>query len=188
MKVLGIDLAGSERRNSGVAYLEDGKLTCFVLHRDEEILELSKGFSHIFIDAPLSLPKGRANLQDRGPHFRACDLMLRKRGIKFFPVSLGPMRLLTERGIRLKTAMEGWGKVVYEVFPGAFYDVMGVGRKDKKAILELYRRLGFNLEDRKYTKDEIDAIACLLMGIMFLEGRAELLEGEDGAIIIPKTI
>jgi predicted nuclease with RNAse H fold len=114
--------------------------------------------------------------------------MLRKRGIKFFPVSLGPMRLLTERGIRLKTAMEGWGKVVYEVFPGAFYDVMGVGRKDKKAILELYRRLGFNLEDRKYTKDEIDAIACLLMGIMFLEGRAELLEGEDGAIIIPKAI
>jgi hypothetical protein len=44
MKVLGIDLAGSERRNSGVAYLEDGKLTCFVLHKDEEILELSKGF------------------------------------------------------------------------------------------------------------------------------------------------
>jgi hypothetical protein len=28
----------------------------------------------------------------------------------------------------LKTVMEGWGKVVYEVFPGAFYDVMGVGR------------------------------------------------------------
>jgi hypothetical protein len=54
--------------------------------------------------------------------------------------------------------------------------------------LELYRRLGFNLEDRKYTKDEIDAIACLLTGIMFLEGRAELLEGEDGAIIIPKAI
>lgn len=55
-------------------------------------------------------------------------------------------------------------------------------------ILELYRKLGFNLEDRKYTKDEIDAIACLLTGIMFLEGRAELLEGEDGAIIIPKAI
>jgi predicted nuclease with RNAse H fold len=188
MKALGIDLAGSERRNSGVAYLEDGKLTCFVLHKDEEILELSKGFSHIFIDAPLSLPKGRANIQEGGPHFRACDLMLRERGIKFFPVSLGPMRLLTERGIRLKTVMEEWGKVVYEVFPGAFYDVMGVGRKDKKAILELYRRLGFILEDRKYTKDEIDAIACLLTGIMFLEGRAELLKGEDGAIIIPKAI
>ena len=188
MKALGIDLAGSERRNSGVAYVENGKLTCFVLHKDEEILELSKGFSYIFIDAPLSLPKGRANIHEVGPHFRACDLMLRKRGIKFFPVSLGPMRLLTERGIRLKTVMEGWGKVVYEVFPGAFYDVMWVGRKDKEAILELYRRLGFNLEDRKYTKDEIDAIACLLTGIMFLEGEAELLEGEDGAIIIPKAI
>jgi Protein of unknown function (DUF429). len=37
-------------------------------------------------------------------------------------------------------------------------------------------------------QDEIDAIACLLTGIMFLEGRAELLEGEDGAIIIPKAI
>jgi len=129
MTVLGIDLAGSERRNSGVAYLEDGKLTCFVLHKDEEILELSKGFSHIFIDAPLSLPKGRANIQERGPHFRACDLMLRERGIKFFPVSLGPMRLLTERGIRLKTVMEGWGKVVYEVFPGAFKELSPKGQK-----------------------------------------------------------
>jgi hypothetical protein len=31
-------------------------------------------------------------------------------------------------------------------------------------------------------------LACLLTGIMFLEGKAELLEGEDGAIIIPKAI
>jgi hypothetical protein len=36
--------------------------------------------------------------------------------------------------------------------------------------------------------NEIDAIACLLTGIMFLERRAELLAGEDGAIIIPKAI
>ncbi|WP_448583776.1 DUF429 domain-containing protein [Thermocrinis sp.] len=188
MKVLGIDLAGSEKRNSGVAYLEDKKITCFVLHKDEEILAISKNFSHIFIDAPLSLPKGRKSIEERGPHLRTCDLMLRERGIKFFPISLGPMRLLTERGMRLKAIMEGWGKMVYEVFPGAFYDIMGIKRKDKEAILELYRKLGFDLEDRKYTQDEIDAVACLLTGVMFLDGRAELLKGEDGAIVIPKVI
>jgi predicted nuclease with RNAse H fold len=166
----------------GAVVVKDGKVIAKAHNKVESLRDPT---AHAEL---LAIKKGRANLHEMGPHFRTCDLMLRERGIKFFPVSLGPMRLLTERGIRLKTVMEGWGKVVYEVFPGAFYDVMGVGRKDKKAILELYRRLGFNLEERKYTKDEIDAIACLLTGIMFLERRAELLAGEDGAIIIPKAI
>jgi len=46
MKVLGIDLSGSEKRPTGVAYLE------FVLYRDEEIIEFSKAFSHVFVNAP----------------------------------------------------------------------------------------------------------------------------------------
>ncbi|WP_448588389.1 DUF429 domain-containing protein [Thermocrinis sp.] len=187
MRALGIDLAGSEKRATGVAYLEDGKLQCHLLYKDEEILELSKGFSHVFMDAPLSIPKGRKTLEDRkGPHLRECDVMLRRRGIRFFPITLGPMRVLTERAMRLKDVLESMGKLVYEVFPGAFYDVMGVGRKDKKGIRELYKNLGFCMEEKSYTQDELDAVACLLTGLMFLEGRAELLGGEDGAIIVPK--
>jgi len=111
--------------------------------------------------------------------------MLRQKGIKFFPITLGPMRKLTERALRLKAIMESMEKFVYEVFPGAFYDIMGVKRKDKGAILGLYKRLGFSIEDKSYTQDELDAIACLITGLMFLNESAELLEGEDGCIIIP---
>ena len=189
MKVLGIDLAWSEKRATGVAYLINNKVKCYILHKDQELLELSRTFSHIFIDAPLSIPKGRKDLENRsGPHLRECDVMLRRRGIKFFPVTLGPMRILTKRAIQLKKVLEGEGKFVYEVFPGAFYDVMGIGRKDKKSILGLYKRMGLYLEDRDYTQDELDAVACLLTGLMFLEGKAEVLKGDDGAIIIPKPV
>jgi predicted nuclease with RNAse H fold len=101
-------------------------------------------------------------------------------------MTLGPMRILTQRAIRLKDILEGLGKEVYEVFPGAFYDVMGVSRKDRKAIGKFYLNMGLDLEKRKYTQDELDGIACLLTGCMFLEGKGVLLKGGDGAIVIPK--
>ena len=63
MKALGIDLSGFEKRPTGVAYIEDEKIKCSVLYKDEEIIELSKAFSHVFVDAPLSLPKGRKNIK-----------------------------------------------------------------------------------------------------------------------------
>jgi len=57
----------------------------------------------IAIDAPLNLPPGRKSLDDKnGEHFRPCDRELQKRGIRFFPITLGPMRSLTQRGIDLK--------------------------------------------------------------------------------------
>jgi len=187
VRVLGIDLAGSEKRPTGVAFKEKVGVRCSLLFEDCEIIEFSKPFTHIFVDAPLSLPLGRRSLEENnGIHFRECDLMLRKMGIRFFPMTLGPMRILTQRAIRLKDILEGLGKEVYEVFPGAFYDVMGVSRKDRKAIGKFYLNMGLDLEKRKYTQDELDGIACLLTGCMFLEGKGVLLKGGDGAIVIPK--
>ncbi len=75
------------------------------LHPDEEILDFVER-NHpdlIAIDAPLSLPPGRTSLEDRNAeHFRPSDRELMKRGIRFFPITLGPMRMLTARGIKLK--------------------------------------------------------------------------------------
>lgn len=183
-KILGLDLAGSEKRPTGYAYFHGEKLKVGVLYKDTEILELAEGFSLIMMDAPLSLPEGRKSIEEMGPHFRECDLMLRRLGHKFFPISLGPMRKLTERGMRLARMLRQKGKHVLETFPGAFYDRRGVRRKDKKVLLELYRSLGLRLEDREYLQDELDAIACLLSGMAYMEGRALLLEGKDGLIVV----
>jgi len=61
----------------------------------------------VAIDAPLSLPTGRKSIEQKtGVHLRECDKELLKRGIKFFPVTLGPMRKLTSRGITLRRILE----------------------------------------------------------------------------------
>ena len=57
----------------------------------------------IGINAPLSLPRGRRSIHDRTEnHLRHCDRELTSRKIRCFPVTLGPMRKLTERGLLLK--------------------------------------------------------------------------------------
>ncbi len=189
LSVLGLDLSGTERRPTGCAYLDGDVLRTKVLYKDEHILGLAMSFDHIFIDAPLSLPKGRKTIEDRaGRHLRECDLKLKELGIRFFPITLGPMRMLTERGIRLSSVLKGSGKQVYEVFPGAFYDVFGVKRKDKEAIKGLFKRLGFFLQKEESTQDELDAVACLITGLFYLSGRALILSGEDGSIVIPKAL
>lgn len=183
--ILGIDLAGSPKRNTGFAYFHQNRLEVGILYSDYEIINLAKNFDIIMIDAPLSIPKGRKSIDDRnGPHLRECDIMLRKLGIKFFPVTLGPMRILTKRGINIKNKLEKLNKTVFETFPGALYDKLKVERKNKNQIIKIFKELNLPLEEREYEQDELDAVACLIVGILFYENKAQLLSGIDGTIVI----
>ena len=129
--VVGIDLAGSLRRPTGVCILRGMGAETSIAFTDEEILG-SVGQAEpdlVTIDAPLSLPHGRMTIHDRsGEHFRDCDRELQRRGIRFFPITLGPMRMLTERGIALKTKIEALGYRAVECFPGGAQDVWGIPR------------------------------------------------------------
>ncbi len=110
--VLGIDLAGSPRRPTGLCLLRGSQAQTSVAFSDKDILNTIQQARPdlVPIDAPLSLPKGRRTIHDRsGEHFRDCDLELRRRGIRFFPVTLGPMRMLTERGLVLKAKIRALG-------------------------------------------------------------------------------
>lgn len=187
---LGVDLAGSEKRNTGISFVENNTIVTFALRNEKELLEIMQKFQFIYIDAPLTLPHGRTSLEVRSEHhFRECDLLLRKRGIKFFPITLGPMRMLTQRGMRLRERLSKLSKEVYEVFPGAFYDVFGVKRKDRETIQALYKTLsgffGLSLKVDYPSQDELDAIACLFTGFFHKLNLAECLTGVDGTIIIP---
>ena len=191
--VVGIDLAGSPNRNTGVCALRGLTVTSIdTLHTDQEILDFIERVKPdlIAIDAPLSLPPGRKSLEERNTeHFRPSDRELMKRGIRFFPITLGPMRLLTARGIRLKKALVWRGYAVIEIYPGAAQDILGIPRK-QHSMARLRRgleRSGLKGLKKGMNGDELDAATGALVGRMYLKGKAEVLgDFKSGAIIVPK--
>ncbi len=125
-----------------------------------------------------------------GEHFRPCDRELLARGIPFFPITLGPMRSLTTRGIKLKRRLSRLGHRVIEMFPGAAQDVWRIPRKQdglgklKKGLV----RLGLRGLNGEINGDELDAVTGALVGKYYLEGKAEVLGNfKEGAIVIPAT-
>lgn len=186
--VVGIDLAGSPRRPTGVCVLRGLKAQTRVLYSDEEILALIRQARPVLvpIDAPLSLPAGRRTIQDRnGEHYRPCDRELQRRGLRFFPITLGPMRMLTERGLRLRAEIEALGFRAIECFPGAAQDVWGIPRKqhDLEGLRAGLSRLKVRGITDAMTNDELDAVTGALAGRWFLMGRGEMLGGEDGIVM-----
>ena len=189
--VLGIDLAGSPKRPTGLCILRDMIVETHVVYSDEDILDFVREArpSLVPIDAPLSLPKGRRTVHDRsGEHLRECDRELLRRGIRFFPVTLGPMRMLTERGLALKKRLASMGYQAVECYPGAAQDLWKIPRqhKDRLGLLNGLRKLGLRGLKKSATSDELDGATAALVGRWALLGQGLMLGGEDG-ILIPAT-
>lgn len=189
--VLGIDLAGSPRRPTGLCLLRGSRAHTQVAFSDEDILDRVRQARPdlIPIDAPLSLPRGRRTIHERaGEHFRDCDLELRRRGIRFFPITLGPMRMLTERGLALQATIRAMGYRVIECYPGAAQDVWRIPRQHRglKELSAGLRKLGMRGLSQAATSDELDAATAALVGQWMLAGWGEMLGGDDG-ICIPSS-
>ncbi len=143
----------------------------------------------VAIDAPLSLPTGRKSIEQRTEvHLRECDKELLKRGIKFFPVTLGPMRKLTSRGIILRRILESKHFKVIEVYPGGAQDILKIPRK-QQGLREL--RAGLEKQGIKGLNDrmndhELDAVTCALVGKLFLEGKTITYGTRQQAIVMPR--
>src|SRR5438876_3540430 len=183
MLVVGIDLAGVEHKNTGFCFFDGKEVEVKILHTDREILDEVRRHKPevVAIDAPLALPKGRKSLEENnGIHLRECDRELLKMKIKFFPVTLGPMRKLTERGMRLKSILEKEGNDVIETYPGAAQDLLKIPRKQvslKKLSMSL-RGFGFKLREGM-DGDELDAVTCALVGKFYLENNFLALGSEE---------
>lgn len=195
MKVVGVDLAGSERRPTGFCLLTRNlRVKTSLLYTDAEILFEINNISPqlIAIDAPLALPTGRSSLEERtNIHLRECDRQLLRMGIKFFPITLGPMRKLTERGIRLRKILEDKHLEVIEVYPGAAQDVLKMPRA--KAGLEGLRgalvRYGMkgDVAKKSITDRELDAITSALVGKMYVEGDYQAIgDPKEVLMILPR--
>ena len=191
--VLGLDLAGVPHRPTGACLLEDGVARTKLLYKDEEILDYARETRPVLIavDAPLNLPPGRRSMADRnGSHYRNCDLELRRRKIPFFPITLGPMRKLTERGIRLKRRLETQGFRVVEIYPGGAQDIWNIPRakRSREGLRKGLARQGVKGLTRSASEHELDAATGALVGWLYLTGRAEVLgDFRSGAILVPNT-
>lgn len=193
--VVGLDLAGSPARRTGLCVLGPGLRTrTSVLSDDAAILAAvaAERPSIVAIDAPLALPRGRRSLEIPGPpHLRQCDRRLLEMGIRFFPVTLGPMRMLTARGIALAGKLRRQGYPVIEAYPGGAQDVLGLPRKGagERRLQRALVRFGFtgDVARRTLTHDELDAIACAYTGREHLAGRSLVLGDPDEAeLILPR--
>lgn len=190
--VVGLDLAGSPKRPTGACRLSGNRAETTVLLSDGEIMAYIRDAPAgiVAIDAPLTLPPGRKSIRDRNDaHYRPCDIELRKRKIPFFPVTLGPMRRLTERGMALRRVIERLGARVIEIYPGGAQDVWGIPRagRDFDGLLRGLRRLGLRGLKKSATDHELDAASGALVGRMFLEGSADIYgDFKSGAIVMPR--
>ncbi|MFN7105975.1 MAG: DUF429 domain-containing protein, partial [Pyrobaculum sp.] len=115
---------------------------------DGEIVEAAAPAAVVAIDAPLSLPPGGRGLRD-------VERELRRLGYRLLPPLMGPMRKLTERGIRLSKM---FAVEVIEVHPSTSLKAMGLTRGD------VARHYGVE------SRDVIDAIAAALTALTYLEG------------------
>jgi len=191
MSIVGLDLAGVETRPTGFCVLKRLMADTSLVNTNEEIVNTTEQSRPkvVAIDAPLSLPTGRKYIEQRTKiHLRECDRELLKRGIKFFPVTLGPMRKLTTRGITLRRILESKHFKVIEVYPGGAQDILGIPRKQHglgrlKAGLEERGIRGLNDEINDH---ELDAVTCALVGKLFLEGKTITYGKGEQTIIMPK--
>jgi predicted nuclease with RNAse H fold len=192
--VLGVDLAGVAHRPTGMCLLRGLKAKTFLSYSDVDILACAEEEEPdlVAIDAPLNLPPGRKSIEDRnGEHYRACDLELRKRRIPFFPITLGPMRILTVRGIELRRGLEKRGFRVMEIYPGGAQDIWEIprARRDLPGLRRGLQSLGIKGLKRDISDHELDAATGALVGRLFLLEKAEVYGSFiEGAILMPKPV
>lgn len=180
--IVGIDLAGSDKNDTGFCILAgDGKskkVKTRLLKTDKDIIlqcDLVKP-ELIAIDAPLT--------PARNAYMRLADEELKEYGA--LPHSLRGMTYLVERGIRLGNELKKSYRVI-EVYNSASAKILGFYDKDH---LEMQKRMAKmisgDITDRVMSRDELDAITAALTGYLHLQGKTTEVGDEEGKIAIPK--
>lgn len=198
VKIIGIDLTGSEQKASGCCLLENSKASTCLINTDEQLLKyiLTNRPNVVSIDSPLSLPIGRKKVTDDDEGrdlygiMRVCERQLKKRGVNVYPCLIPSMQKLTARGIKLANQLRSLGIPVIESFPGAAQDVLKIPRKRtdlhflKQGLIE-FGVIG-DYQELTISHDELDAITSAIVGLFFWKGRFEAMGNEEeDYLIIP---
>lgn len=194
--VVGIDLTGSEKKASGWAVLQDGRVQTRRIKSNAELVAstIAAQPAVIALDSPLSLPKGRISVYDDDPGryifgiSRLCERQMLKRGMRSYPTLIRSMQQLTLRGMLLAQEFRAQGFEVIECFPGGTQDILELPRKQKGLadLVQGLMDLGIQGDYLYASHDEIDALTAALAGCFYLAGQYEALgDEEEGLLILP---
>ncbi|MDY3745734.1 MAG: PHP domain-containing protein, partial [Lachnospiraceae bacterium] len=201
-KIIGIDLTGSEDKESGWAYMVANRVNCRRIRSDSELIESIKQYNPdiVSIDSPLAYPKGRCCTRkdcecSKYGIMRNSERMLRHFGITVYPCLIDSMVNLTTRGMRLAKILRNMGYTVIESYPGVAQDVLMIPRKGKtveqfyhlKQGLASFGIVGDLIDNSDISHDEVDAVTSALVGYFYLNKQyVGLGNEEEDYLIIPR--
>ena len=200
--IIGIDLTGSEEKESGWAYLKGRYAETRRVSTDEELIS---SIEHIrpdivSIDSPLAYPKGRVSTSKTGPDakygiMRECERLLRHFGVHVYPALIDSMINLTTRGMFLAKELRNRGFRVIESYPGVAQDVLKIPRKGKSKEQHDHLKLGLAsfgicgdlIDNPDISHDEVDAITSALVGYFYLNSQYVALGNDaEDYLIVPR--
>ena len=174
---IGIDLAGSTNRPTGIAITTNKIIHLLVVYGDEEIISLISRFAPkvVAIDAPLTKP-------DKGKTTRLVDTLMRNLGFKVLPPGFPGMMKLTERGVKLKKAITVLGVRVLETHP--LSAIKALGLSNRKEYLNFMYKMNFHIKGQ-INNHTIDALVAAYTALLYLKGKSFCIKTHDGEIILP---
>lgn len=200
---VGIDLAGVDRVETGVAILRAGRLEWLGSASDDRAVwaaATSAGRGAIVaINAPLTRPIGRCCLDDDcpcradpGTRSRAVERELARRGVPTLATAL--IKILARRGRSLALALRLAGYDPIEVYPFASLKLLGLPCSGKKtpsgraAIHRALRRRVPGLNHPSASEHQLDAVVCAYTAHLWRLGRASAMgDPAEGQMIVPSA-
>lgn len=201
---VGVDLAGVEHRETGVAVLREGRLVLLTsAASDAEVLALAAMAGPggtVAVNAPLTRPRGRCCLDDDcpcrvdpGTRSRELERELARMGVPALATAL--IKVLARRGQRIAAALRDLGHEPIEVYPFATLRLLGLpssGKKTPKGRAKIYqalRPLVPGLRHPRASEHQLDAIVCALTAQLWREGRTRTVgEPDEGLMVIPRQL
>jgi uncharacterized protein len=198
---VGIDLAGVEYRETGVAIVRGGRLERLVSAGDDaEILALALAagrYGTVAINAPLTRPIGRCCLDDDcrcrtdpGTRSRQLERELGRMGIPTLATAL--LKVLARRGERIAAALVELGYQPLEVYPFATLRLLGLpcqGKKTPAGRRRIHRALKTmvpGLNHPRASEHQLDSVVCALTAMLWRQGRTRTVgRPDEGLMVIP---
>lgn len=192
--IAGIDYGSKLAGTTVIAHLQDSRIEFIKSEKKKDadalLLQWTKKKipTHIFLDAPLSLPGVYLQLPECTDYFyRRADKDLR---------AMSPMFLggLTARAMKLKAQLEALGIEILEVYPAQMANGLSLknkGYKKQVSLLpEMVEYLAPPLEGFKWQPDDVvswhhfDALLALISGIRFMQNHHDAFGDETEGLII----
>ncbi len=198
---VGIDLAGVEHRETGVAVLVDGRLELLATAgTDAEVLEfvsLAGQGGVVAVNAPLTRPLGRCCLDDdcacrTDPGTRSRQLERELGRMRVPTLATALIKVLARRGARIAESIRTLGYEPLEVYPFATLKLLGLPTAGKKTdagrrrIRKALKPIIPGLDRQHASEHQLDAIVCALTAHLWTLGRTRTIGlAEEGTMVIP---